>query len=122
MLAIRHLRGLTGKGLLLESMCVPGSHSGMMLRDEPSQQDQSLTEMALYPSEGCLVKMLYRAGFATVYRVAELPDHDDFRDTPEHVRRRTVLFASATQVKLAGFERLLEPRESGDPWAKSAAG
>jgi FkbM family methyltransferase len=121
MLAIRHLRGLTGKGLLLESMCLPGDGSGMVLREEPSQEDQSLREIALYPSEGCLVKMLYRAGFAAVYRAAELPNHDDFRETAEHVRRRTVLFATTAPVKVAGFESIAEPRENGDPWAKSAA-
>src|SRR5258707_1021096 len=93
-LAIRHLRALTGKGMLLESMCIPGSGVGMALREEPSAADQSLTDIALYPTESCLVKMLYRAGFAAVYRVAELPDHDDFRETAEHERRRTVLFAA----------------------------
>jgi hypothetical protein len=98
MLAIRHLRALTGKGLLLESMCVPGSQPDLVLREEPAQDDQSLTEIALYPSEGCLVKMLYRAGFAGVYRSAVLPDHDDFRETLEHARRRTVLFASVAPV------------------------
>ena len=121
MLAIRHLRGLTEKGLLLESMCVPGSGPGMVLREEPSQEDQSLSEIALYPSEGCLVKMLYRAGFAEVYRVAELPDHDDFRETAEHVRRRTVLFAATAPVNLTGLESIAEPRQNGDLWAKNEA-
>jgi len=122
MLAIRRLRALTGKGLLLESMCIPGNQAGMVLRDEPSTADQSLTEIALYPSEACLVKMLYRAGFAAVYRVAELPDHDDFRETAEHARRRTVLFASVAAVRLAGFADIAEPREEFDPWSKHAPG
>jgi FkbM family methyltransferase len=118
MLAIRHLRGLTGKGLLLESMCLPGGETGMMLREEPRQEDQSLTDIALYPSEACLVKMLYRAGFAAVYRVATMPDHDDFRETPEHARRRTVLFASVAPVLTSCLEEIAEPREHGDPWAR----
>jgi FkbM family methyltransferase len=121
MLAIRHLRSLTGKGLLLESMCLPGDQAGMIVREEPSREDQSLTEIALYPSESCLVKMLYRAGFAAVYRTAVLPDHDDFRDTPEHTRRRTVLFASLAAITFPGLEIIREPRESHDPWAKSTA-
>src|SRR5882762_2410374 len=120
MLAIRHLRALTGKGLLLESMCIPGSGVGMALREEPSAADQSLTDIALYPTESCLVKMLYRAGFAAVYRMAELPDHDDFRETVEHARRRTVLFASVTPVQVAGFALIEEPRDGLDPWSKSA--
>jgi FkbM family methyltransferase len=122
MLAIRRLRALTVKGLLLESMCIPGSQAGMVLREEPSTADQSLREIALYPSEACLVKMLYRAGFAAVYRVAELPDHDDFRETAEHERRRTVLFASVTAVQVAGFAEIAEPREEFDPWSKNATG
>src|SRR5437868_8552139 len=93
MQAIRHLRALTGSGLLLESMCVPGSGSTMMLREEPRQEDQSLTDTAVYPTETCLVKMLYRAGFAAVYRALVMPDHDDFRETEWNERRRTVLFA-----------------------------
>jgi FkbM family methyltransferase len=120
MLAIRHLRALTGKGLLLESMCIPGNSAGMVLREEPAAADQSLTDIALYPSEACLVKMLYRAGFAAVYRVAELPDHDDFRETPLHARRRTVLFAAVEPVRVGGFERIDEPRGVTDPWSKTA--
>jgi FkbM family methyltransferase len=120
MLAIRHLRALTTKGLLLESMCIPGSSARMVWREEPAAADQSLTDIALYPSEACLVKMLYRAGFAAVYRVAELPDHDDFRETPLHARRRTVLFAAATPARMAGFEKIDEPRDAADPWSKTA--
>lgn len=120
MLAIRHLRGLTRKGLLLESMCIPGNGAGMVWREEPPAADQSLTDIALYPSEACLVKMLYRAGFAAVYRVAELPDHDDFRETPLHARRRTVLFAAVAAAKVTGLERIEEPRDFADPWSKTA--
>src|SRR6266852_4943014 len=122
MLAIRHLRTLTGKGLLLESMCIPGTGVGMVLREEPAAADQSLTDIALYPSEACLVKMLYRAGFAAVYRAAELPGHDDFRETPLHARRRTVLFAAVVPVQVAGFEKIDEPRDFADPWSKTAPG
>ena len=118
MLAIRHLRALTGRGLLLESMCVPGRAATMMIRDEPRQEDQSLTETAMYPTEACLVKMLYRSGFAAVYRAATLPDHDEFRETDWNARRRTVLFASVTPVHVPGLELMIEPREERDPWAR----
>jgi FkbM family methyltransferase len=122
MLAIRHLRALTGKGMLLESMCIPGNGAGMMLREEPSAADQSLTDIALYPTESCLVKMLYRAGFAAVYRIAELPDHDDFRGTAEHMRRRTVLFAAVTPAQVTGFAQIDEPHDGADPWSRIAPG
>src|SRR5579871_5925640 len=118
MCAIRHLRALTAKGLLMESMCVPGDDVRMTLRDEPSQHDQSLTDVAFYPSESCLVKMLYRAGFSNVYRVKQLTGHDDFRETPDHTRRRTILFASHQAVKAACLVPLAEPREKRDPWTK----
>ena len=120
--AIRHLRGLTEKCLLLESMCLPEEKPSMLLREEPRQEDQSLTDVACYPSEGSLVKMLYRAGFAAVYRVISLPDHDDFRDTPGHARRRTVLLASVTAIDVGGFRLIPEPHEVSDPWTKKTAG
>lgn len=90
----------------------------MLLREEPRQDDQSVTGMACYPSEDSLVKMLYRAGFRSVYRVTPLPEHDDFEETREHLRRRTVLLASTKPVDVAGFRLCLEPSEEQDPWAK----
>ncbi len=79
--AIRNLRALTGKCLLVESMCIPGERSELLLREEPCVDDQSLTDMACYPSESILVKMLYRAGFTKVYRVVALADQAHFRYT-----------------------------------------
>jgi len=117
-LAIRNLRALTEKCLLLESMCLPEEKSTMLLREEPRQGDQSLTDVACYPSEGSLVKMLYRAGFSAVYRVTPLPEHDDFRETPDHLRRRTVLLASFEPIDVGGFRLYPEPLEREDPWAK----
>src|SRR5882762_3453651 len=113
-LAIRNLRALTEKCLLLESMCLPEEKSTMLLREEPRQGDQSLTDVACYPSEGSLVKMLYRAGFSAVYRVTPLPDYDDFRDTPEHARRRTVLLASVAAIDVGGFRLIPEAHEATD--------
>jgi SAM-dependent methyltransferase len=118
LLAIRHLRGLTEKCLLLESVCLPEERPLMLLREEPRQDDQSLGNVACYPSESSLVKMLYRAGFGSVYRVIPLPDHEDFRETAERARRRTVLLASSAPIDIAGFRLIPEPHEAGDPWAK----
>ena len=118
LLAIRNLHALTGKGLLLESMCLPEERPWMLLRNEQALVDQSLTDVAFYPSEGCIVKMLYRAGFAAVYRANPLPDDDNFRDTPSRSRRRTVLFASPLPVRLPELDLLAEPFETADPWEK----
>ena len=108
LLAIRNLRSLTRQVLLLESMCFPDEEQWMLLREEPSLKDQSLTDIAFYASEGCLVKMLYRAGFGAVYRIASLPDHDDFRETSEHVRRRTVLLAVPQKLNLHAPAKISE--------------
>jgi FkbM family methyltransferase len=120
LLAIRNLRALTGKCLLLESMCIPDKNALMLLREEPRADDQSLTDIACYPSEGSLVKMLYRSGFPAVYRVTPLPQHDDFQDTPDHERKRTVLLASHEPIHIAGFRLYPEPHEARDPWSKVA--
>src|SRR5260370_40637755 len=102
-------------------MCSPDGKPSMLLREEPCREDQSLTDVAFYPSESCLVKMLYRAGFATVNRVAELPEHDDFRETSDHARRRTLLAAFVTPTSLPGSTLLSEPREAEDPWTRRKA-
>src|SRR5260370_25159630 len=81
LLAIRHLRALTGKALLLERMCLPDEKPSMLLRDEPALEDHSLSDVAFYPTEGCIVKMLYHAGFSTVYGTAQLPHPSDLRHT-----------------------------------------
>ena len=65
--------------------------------------------------------MLYRSGFASVYRVISLPDHEDFRETTERARRRTVLMASTVPIDVAGFRLISEIREEGDPWARKPA-
>jgi len=121
LLALRNLRGLTEKCLLLESMCLPEEGPAMLLRDEPRQEDQSLGNVACYMSESSLVKMLYRAGFGMVYRLIPLPDHKDFRETAEHARRRTVLLASVAPIDIAGFRLIPEPHETDDPWRKKTS-
>jgi len=121
LLAIRNLRSLSRHTLLLESMCLPDANPWMLLREERSLDDQSLTDLAFYATEGCLVKMLYRAGFASVHRLAQLPDHDDFRDTPGHRRRRTVLLATSAPLAMQGLQHISEPVDASDPWSKEEA-
>ncbi len=121
LLAIRNLYALTAKCLLLESMCLPDAEPWMLLREEPSTEDQSLTDVAFYATEGGLVKMLYRAGFTSVYRLSPLPNHDDFRETSEHLRRRTVLLASRKKTSLSQLTPIAEPRQVIDPWTKRRA-
>ncbi len=116
--AIRHLQALTSKILLLETMCLPTSETTALLRVEPHSDDQSLTDLAFYPSEGCIVKMLYHAGFKCVYRCATLPDHDDFRETTSHTRRRNIFVASNQVLDTPGLALTPEPVELQNPWQK----
>lgn len=94
MRAVRNLFETTGKVLLIETMIAPGSGMTAVLRDEGRGADQALDYTALILSEESLIAALYRAGFANVYRMRELPDHEDFRDCPDAYRARTVLAAS----------------------------
>jgi FkbM family methyltransferase len=119
--AIRNLRILTRKVLLLESMCLPSAQPLALLRHEFTASDQSLTDLAFYPSEGCIVKMLYRSGYPHVYRIVPAPDHEDFRDTPQHFRRRIALCAALEPVNLQGLISIAEPPEPPDPWRKETS-
>ena len=92
--ALRNLEAVTGRILLIESMCVPEPGPVLLLLDEGSTEDQGLRHVAFYPSEDCLIMMCHRAGFAFVYRFARLPDHEDFQPIWRGMRRRTMLAAS----------------------------
>ena len=118
LLGIRRLHIITRTCLLLESMCLPDESPWMQLREEPRCNNQSLTDVAFYPSEGCITKMLYRAGYSYVYRLATLPQHDDFLETTSHKRRRTILLASARPLHSSLLTSLEEPRDPVDPWEK----
>lgn len=114
--AIRSLRALTGKLLLIESMCAPGDEPSMELLDEYEADDQGLDYVAFYPTESCLVKMLYRAGFPRVYGFARLPNHEFYEATASHRRRRTMLVASKEELKVARLKLLAEPKRPWDIW------
>jgi len=120
--AIRNLFGLTGKVLIVESMCVPDESSLLYLLDEGKLEDQGLNYVALYPSEGCLIKMIWRAGFPFVYRFRDLPDHDQFRDTPGRKRSRTMLVGSQKKMELPALVPAAEPGNLFDPWSTPSLG
>jgi SAM-dependent methyltransferase len=100
--AIRGLHTLTGKLLLVESMCVPEDEPTMRLLDEGVAEDQGLNYVAFYPSESCVIKMLYRAGFPFVYKPKELPGHELYGSTAWQKRRRTMLLASNVVLNVPG--------------------
>jgi hypothetical protein len=88
----------------------------LYLVDEGQLEDQGLNYVAFYPSEGCIIKMLYRAGFPYVYGFRAFPDHEQFRQTEDRKRSRTMLVASRIQLDEPSLAVVKEPGNSHDPW------
>ena len=120
--AVRNLHALTGKVLLLESMVIPEEQPFLIIMDEGPVEDQSLRYISCYPSEGAILKMMYRAGFAHVYRFREMPNHEDYRPAIGRVRRRTVIAASALALDSPLLDVAVEPKLSGDLWDTDPTG
>lgn len=107
--AVRNLHSLTGKVLMIEAMCAPGSEPDLHLLDEYEYEDQGLNYVAFYPTEPCLVKMLCRAGFPFVYRFKRLPEDEQFKTTLWRKQSRTFLVASKIELTVSGLDRATEP-------------
>jgi SAM-dependent methyltransferase len=107
--AIRNLYALTGKVLLIETMCIPNRHTTMELLDEGKAEDQGLNYVAFYPSESCVIKMLYRAGFPFVYQFKELPESEFYASTVWQKRLRTVIVASKIALAAPNLVLAKEP-------------
>lgn len=114
--ALRSFAAMTGRMLLIEGICVPGERPYFLLRDEPRQEDQSLTPLALYPSESGLIKACYRIGFPFVWRVTKFPEHEDFAASRNKKKFRTIIAASRVPVESPFFELASEPTERFSPW------
>lgn len=120
-LAIRNLSMMTKRLLLVEGVMYPGDEPSMTLIDEGSSDDQGLCHIAFYPTEACLVKMLYRAGFPCVYEVVKKPDHPDYHELPGHRRNRAIFSASRVPLDLSMLAPVKEPISKVAPW-DSASG
>jgi SAM-dependent methyltransferase len=115
--AIRQLFAATNKILLVESMCAPSTEPIMELLDEAVAEDQGLDYVAFYPSESCLVKMLYRAGFQFVYGLARPLEHELFHTTIWHKKRRTILVCSKMPITSSELQLFTEPMRSWEIWS-----
>ncbi|HVS90087.1 MAG TPA: class I SAM-dependent methyltransferase [Candidatus Acidoferrum sp.] len=115
--AIRNLHALTGKVLIVESMCAPGPEPALLLLDECEDDNQGLNYVAFYPTESCLVKMLCRAGFPFVYSFKTLPDDPAFRDTKSRTRERVMMVASKAPLDTPKLVMAKEPMRDWDIWA-----
>jgi SAM-dependent methyltransferase len=114
---IRNLGELTHRLLVIESMYIDNPAPTLLLRDEGLTEDQGLQHIAFYPTESCLVKMLYRAGFSSVYRFKCRPQHPHFHASLSRHRARTLLAASRSPLDFDYLLLLPEPAYAGDPWA-----
>jgi len=120
--AMRRLRAMTGKLLLIESVCVPGTAPLIYLRDEAVAEDQALKAIACYPSEGALVKMAYRAGFPAVYRATRPPQHEDFQGSVGRRPWRTIVVAPVSPIGDASLVLADEPSGRADLWSSDPTG
>ncbi len=118
--ALRNLSAMAGQLLLIESYATPGRETALYLREEPPLEDQSLTYLALYPSESALIKICYKTGFPWVYRFVSMPDHEDFKDLRGRKRQRTMLLASKSRLDLPCLALVPEPQDFSDPWQTAA--
>jgi SAM-dependent methyltransferase len=109
---IRQLFALTKNILFVESMCASGSRPNMELIDESHDENQALTYVAFYPSEPCLIKMLYRAGFPYVYAFEKLPPHPLFHASFWRRKARTMLVASKVPLAASGLQLTADVRGS----------
>lgn len=114
--ALRSFAALTGTMLLIEGVCIPGEQPYFLLRDEIRQEDQSLTPLALYPSESGLIKACYHMGFPFVWRVTKFPEHEDFAASKHKKKFRTIIAASRVPLESSFFELAGEPVETANPW------
>ncbi len=109
-LAVRNLETVTGKILVIKTMIAPSRSQVAILREEVSDETQSLNYVALLPSESWLLKCLYKSGFPFVYKTRELPSHEDFHRTLLRARKRTVLVASKVELEAPILKLVSEPR------------
>jgi len=84
--------------------------------DETEHEDQGLNFVAFYPSEACLAKMFYVAGFPHVYRFRCLPKHPHYVPDQAGHRTRTMLAASLLPLPEDLLIPLSEPISSVRPW------
>ena len=99
---VRDLFEITGDYLVIESQIAPGDAPSAILMNQPDGEDKALKGISFVPTESCLVKMCYRAGFGKVYGTGIALDDGRFRDTAFRRRQRTVLVAVKRRSPASG--------------------
>ncbi len=88
----------------------------MALVDEVRSEDQGLNHIAFYPTEACLTKMLYQAGFPFVFEFSTEPEHPDFQRGNRNGASRTMLLASGTSLQAKSIRPVPEPKLPYNSW------
>jgi FkbM family methyltransferase len=114
---IRNLAGLSTKLVLIEGMVYPSPEPIMALLDENNLKDQGLHYLAFYPSEACLAKMLFRAGFSNCFLPNPMPDHPFFQPQSSSFRIRSMLAASRVPLSSKFLTPYPEPDQGHTPWS-----
>jgi SAM-dependent methyltransferase len=113
---IRNLQAMTRRLLLVESVIFPGEEPVMALIDEEIHEDQGLNHIAFYPTEACLVKMLYRSGFSSVFRPVQEPQHSHYHFDDRSRRVRTILAATHEPLSSRHLTKVAETSSPIRPW------
>ena len=119
--ALRNMWRMTKRILVVETTCMPGDRASLHVEDQWPGEEHAENYLGMYPTEPLLAKALFRSGCDYVYRLQEMPNHEDYRGTPTRHRTRTVLVATRVPLDVPGVEVLDEPRSQGDPWARRGA-
>lgn len=102
--AIRNMFRLTQQVLLIETRLIPREEPLCWLVDERLNEAQGLHHNALMLTLAALLKMLFRAGFLSVYEYVGKISHEEFYETPDLPRRRRIVMASKEpKLDIAGF-------------------
>jgi SAM-dependent methyltransferase len=101
--SIRNMSSMTTQVALLEGVCYPSRESMMVLVDEDDLDDQGVNNIAFYPTETCLIKMLFRSGYTYCFLPRSMPDHPFYNPPEGPFRYRTLLVASKHPLKLASL-------------------
>jgi tRNA (mo5U34)-methyltransferase len=114
--AIWNLEAMTEKLAVVEGVCYPSTEPVMVLLDENEVGDQGVNYFAFYPSENCLLKMLYRSGYAACFYPKPVPPHAVYARNKNGFSYRTMMVATKTDVESRALARVSEPRTDLTPW------
>jgi len=113
---IRQISEMTEKLAMIEGVCYPSLEPVMALLDENNLTDQGVNYLAFYPSESCLLKMLYRSGFNECFYPNPMPAHKFYESNQNGYRYRTMIAAAKTQMESKFLSPGVEPQTDLTPW------